>query len=99
MIRPAAALLAATMLAACAVTSEPPRQVPIARADVLPLAPVEEAILLWNLPGVGDVLRHYTDTTVTDYQIKQADTAAIVAGTWTVLGIVGAPRPCQNVER
>src|SRR5262249_55577574 len=37
-----AALLAAMALAACSVSREPPRQVPIARADVLPLALSDE---------------------------------------------------------
>ena len=38
MIRLPAALLAAVMLAACSIPAGPPRQVPIARAGVLPLA-------------------------------------------------------------
>jgi hypothetical protein len=38
MIRPLAAFLAAATLGACAGPKEPPRQIPIARANVLPLA-------------------------------------------------------------
>jgi hypothetical protein len=38
MTRHLVALLAAMFLAGCAATNEPPRQIPIGRADVLPLA-------------------------------------------------------------
>lgn len=42
MIRLPAALLAALMLAACSVGKEPPRQIPIVRATVLPLSLSED---------------------------------------------------------